>query len=140
MFNILSIFIGSLIALMTSFNGLLSTYTGNYLSSIIIHLVGLIAVTCIIFIKKSKLTFERSLPLYLYSAGIIGVFTVLFNNFTFIPLGATLTMALGLFGQTISSIIIDHFGLLGTKISKFNYQKFIGLGFIVLGLIIMVIY
>ena len=49
-------------------------------------------------------------------------------------------MALGLFGQTISSIIIDHFGLLGTKISKFNYQKFIGLGFIVLGLIIMVIY
>ena len=37
MFNILSIFIGSLIALMTSFNGLLSTYTRNYLSSIIIH-------------------------------------------------------------------------------------------------------
>lgn len=140
MFNILSIFIGSLIALMTSFNGLLSTYTGNYLSSIIIHLVGLISVTCIICIKKSKLTFQKSLPLYLYSAGIIGVFTVLFNNFTFIPLGATLTMALGLFGQTISSIIIDHFGLLETKISKFNYQKFIGLGFIVLGLIIMIIY
>lgn len=140
MFNILSIFIGSLIALMTSFNGLLSTYTGNYLSSIIIHLVGLISVTCIICIKKSKLTFQKSLPLYLYSAGIIGVFTVLFNNFTFIPLGATLTMALGLFGQTISSIIIDHFGLFETKISKFNYQKFIGLGFIVLGLIIMVIY
>lgn len=80
MFNILSIFIGSLIALMTSFNGLLSTYTGNYLSSIIIHLVGLISVTCIICIKKSKLTFQKSLPLYLYSAGIIGVFTVLFNN------------------------------------------------------------
>lgn len=140
MFNILSIFIGILIGLMTSFNGILATYTGNYTSSVIIHFVGLIGVTFILIFNKSKLKFDRSIPLALYSAGIIGVFTVLFNNLTFVPLGATLTMALGLLGQTISSIIIDHFGLLGVTVSKFNSKKLIGLCIIIIGLIIMVIY
>lgn len=140
MFNILSIFIGILIGLMTSFNGILATYTGNYTSSVIIHFVGLIGVTFILFFNKSKLKFDRSIPLALYSAGVIGVFTVLFNNLTFVPLGATLTMALGLLGQTISSIIIDHFGLLGVTVSKFNSKKLIGLCIIIIGLIIMVIY
>lgn len=140
MFNILSILIGILIGLMTTFNGMLSTYTGNYTSSIIIHFAGLLAVILILFIKKYKVTFNSHIPLYLYSAGIIGVFTVLFNNLTFIPLGATLTMALSLFGQTISSIIIDNFGLLGVNVSKFNVKKLLGLGIIILGLIIMVIF
>lgn len=140
MFNILSIFIGILIGLMTSFNGILATYTGNYTSSVIIHFVGLIGVTFILFFNKAKLKFDRSIPLALYSAGVIGVFTVLFNNLTFVPLGATLTMALGLLGQTISSIIIDHFGLLGVTVSKFNSKKLIGLCIIIIGLIIMVIY
>ncbi len=140
MFNILSIFIGILIGLMTSFNGILATYTGNYTSSVIIHFIGLIGVTFILFFNKAKLKFDRSIPLALYSAGVIGVFTVLFNNLTFVPLGATLTMALGLLGQTISSIIIDHFGLLGVTVSKFNSKKLIGLCIIIIGLIIMVIY
>lgn len=140
MFNILSIFIGILIGLMTSFNGILATYTGNYTSSVIIHFVGLIGITFILFFNKAKLKFDRSIPLALYSAGVIGVFTVLFNNLTFVPLGATLTMALGLLGQTISSIIIDHFGLLGVTVSKFNSKKLIGLCIIIIGLIIMVIY
>ena len=140
MYNILSIFIGILIGLMTCFNGMLSTYTGNYTSSVIIHAVGLIGVIFILIFNKSKIKFDKGLPLALYSAGIIGVFTVLFNNMTFLPLGATLTMALSLFGQTISSLVIDHFGLLGVNISKFNIKKLIGLGIIILGLIIMVIF
>ena len=42
MFNFLSMIAGALIAIMTSFNGILSTYTGNYTSSVLIHFVGLI--------------------------------------------------------------------------------------------------
>lgn len=140
MFNILSIFIGILIGLMTCFNGMLSTYIGNYTSSVIIHFVGLTAVLFILIFNKSKIKFDKALPISLYSAGIIGVFTVLFNNMTFVPLGATLTMALSLFGQTVSSLIIDHFGILGVTVSKFSTKKLIGLGIIILGLIIMVIF
>lgn len=140
MYNIFSIIIGALIAIMTSLNGILSTYTGNYSSSVIIHAIGLIGIIAILIFTKSKITFDKKIPLYLYSAGLIGVFTVLLSNFTFVHLGASLTMSLGLFGQTISAIIIDHYGLFGVNKIKFNKKKVLGLMIIILGLVVMTIY
>lgn len=140
MYNLMSILIGALIAIMASFNSMLSTYTGNYTSSVIIHSVGLIGTIIIMKILKCKITFRKDLSLFLYSAGIIGVFTLLFNNITFVTIGASLTIAVGLLGQTISSIIIDHFGLLGVNTVKFNNKKIIALSIIILGIVIMSIF
>lgn len=140
MYNLMSIFIGALIAIMSSFNSMLSTYTGNYTSSIIIHSVGLIGTFVVMIFLKQKIKFDKNLPLFLYSAGIIGVFTLLFNNITFATIGASLTIALGLFGQTLSSIFIDHFGLLGVNVVKFNSKKLIALSIITSGIIIMSIF
>lgn len=140
MYNLMSIFIGALIAIMASFNSVLSTYTGNYTSSVIIHSVGLIGTIVVLLILKHRIKFDKTIPLFLYSAGIIGVFTLLFNNITFIAIGASLTIALGLLGQTLSSIIIDHFGFLGGNVVKFNTKKIIALSIITLGIVIMTIF
>ena len=140
MYNLLSIFIGALIGIMVYFNGILSIYLGNYTSSVIVHLVGLIGIIIVLICTKSKLKFDRKLPLFLYSAGVIGVFTVLFSNIGFMSVGASLTIALSLLGQTISAIIIDHYGLLGVNDIKFNKKKLIGLSIIILGIVIMTIY
>ena len=140
MYNLLSIFIGALIGIMVYFNGILSIYLGNYTSSVIVHLVGLIGIIIVLICTKSKLKFDRKLPLFLYSAGVIGVFTVLFSNIGFMSVGASLTIALSLLGQTISAIIIDHYGLLGVNAIKFNKKKLIGLSIITIGIIIMTIY
>jgi transporter family-2 protein len=138
--NLVSTFIGALIAVMIMFNGTLSNRTGNYTSSVIIHMVGLISIILVRIMSKSKIKFQRSIPLYLYSAGAIGVLTVLFNNLSFSTLGVSLTISLGLLGQSISSIIIDHFGLFGMKTIKFEKKKFIGLMFITSGIVIMTIF
>ena len=140
MYNLLSIFIGALIGIMVYFNGILSIYLGNYTSSVIVHLVGLIGIIIVLICTKSKLKFDRKLPLFLYSAGVIGVFTVLFSNIGFMSVGASLTIALSLLGQTISAIIIDHYGLLGVNAIKFNKKKLIGLSIIILGIVNMTIY
>ena len=140
MYNLLSIFIGALIGIMVYFNGILSIYLGNYTSSVIVHLVGLIGIIIVLICAKSKLKFDRKLPLFLYSAGVIGVFTVLFSNIGFMSVGASLTIALSLLGQTISAIIIDHYGLLGVNAIKFNKKKLLGLSIIILGIVIMTIY
>lgn len=137
MYNFLSIFVGILIGLMTVFNSILSTYIGNYTSTILIHLAGFLGIIIVLLITKSKLPFKKDLSLITYSAGIVGVFTVLFNNLTVTYIGAALTTAIGLFGQTISSIIIDHYGLLGVKTIKFNKKKLIGLTLILTGITIM---
>ncbi|MEJ9170093.1 DMT family transporter, partial [Bacillus thuringiensis] len=64
----------------------------------------------------------------------------LFNNISFSVLGASITIALSLLGQSIASIVIDHFGLLGMKVAKCEKKKLIGLCFISSGIIIMTIY
>lgn len=138
--NLISAFIGVIIAVMLMFNGVLSESTGNYTSSVLIHIVGLFSITLVLLISRTKLNFKKNFPLYWYSAGAVGVFTVLFNNVSFIALGASVTLALGLLGQSVSSIIIDHFGLLGMKVIKFEKKKFIGLLFIAIGIIVMTIF
>ncbi|MFL0488184.1 MULTISPECIES: DMT family transporter [Bacillus] len=140
LYNFLSVFIGVLIAIMLPLNGILSEMIGNYTASVVIHLVGLIAVVFVLILNKNKIHFEKGIPLYLYSAGAIGVFTVLFSNISFSALGASITIALSLLGQSIASIVIDHFGLLGMKVAKFEKKKLVGLLFISSGIIVMTIY
>ncbi|EPY2276133.1 DMT family transporter [Clostridium sporogenes] len=138
--NLISAFIGALIAIMTLFNGTLSNTFGNYTSSIIIHVIGLFSITFVLLITRSRFKIQKGIPVYLYSAGAIGVFSVVFSNLSFSKLGVSLTLALGLLGQSLSSIFIDHFGLLGMKVIKFEKKKCIGLLFIILGIFIMTVF
>lgn len=132
--NIISTFIGMLIAIMLMFNGTLAKAYGNYTASVIIHLVGLIFITIILLLNKSKFNSLNTIPLYLYSGGAIGFFVVLFNNVSFKSLGISTSLALGLLGQSLSSIVIDHYGLMGVKVVKFNKKKLLGLCIIILGI------
>lgn len=136
---IISILIGAMVSLMCMFNGTLSDAYGYYTSSIIIHVVGLILMIAIILINKTKISIKKGIPIYLYSAGAVGVFTVVFTNISFLKLGASLTIAIGLLGQSVISLIVDHLGLLGAKENKFNRKKLIGLSIIIIGIIVMTI-
>lgn len=138
--NLISTFIGALISFMILVNGILSDSIGNYSSSVIIHLVGLVSVLIVLAACKSKISIQNGIPVYMYSAGALGVFTVLFSNLSFTQLGVSLTLALGLLGQSISSIVIDHFGLLGMDAVKFKSKKYIGLLIISLGIFVMAAY
>ncbi len=140
MYNLISIFIGGLISMMILLNGVLSNATGNYTSSIIIHMVGLFSIIVVLLLTKSKFKLQKGIPLYLYSAGAIGVFTVLFNNLSFAALGVSIPLALGLLGQSLTSIIIDHFGLLEMKVIKFEKKKIVGLLIISLGIVVMAVF
>jgi bacterial/archaeal transporter family-2 protein len=140
MYHLLSILVGACMAIMIPMNGILSNMLGDYKASVLIHLIGLLAIIVVLFVTKSKLSFGQGIPLYQYSAGTIGVFTVLFISMSFAGLGVSMTIALSLLGQSVSSIIIDHFGLLGMKVAKFQQKKLIGLSLIASGIIIMTIY
>jgi len=138
--NLLSAFIGALIAIMIMINGTLSNAFGNYTSTVIIHIIGLLSMIFVLLLSRSNLKIVKGIPLYFYSAGAIGVFTVLFNNLSFSKLGVSITLALGLLGQSLSSIIIDHFGLMGMKVIKFQKRKLFGLILITLGILVMTIF
>ncbi len=140
MYRVSAVFIGILIAIMVSFNGVLSNYTDQYVSILIIHMVGLIVVVTVLIIKKEKIRFSKNIPLYLFSGGFIGVFMVFLSNLCFNLLGASLTLSLGIFGQLVLACFIDHYGLFGLNIYKFKKKKIIGFFIILLGLATMIIY
>lgn len=140
MYNFLSIVIGGLIAIMLSFNSILSQHVGPYISNVIIHSVGLITIFLIIIIKRYRITFNKTLPFLMYSGGAIGISTVIFNNISMGVIGATLTISLGLLGQMISSLVIDNYGFLGMKKVEFNKKKILGLGLMIIGIITMTFY
>jgi len=140
MYKISAVFIGILIAIMVSFNGVLSNYTDQYISILIIHLVGLIGVTAILIFKREKMKISKNIPLYLFSGGFLGVFMVFLNNLCFNLIGASLTLSLGIFGQLVLASFIDHFGLFGLSVYKFKKKKVIGFIIILFGLVTMIIY
>lgn len=137
MYNFLSLLIGILIVIMVAFNGELSNGIGNYSSLVVIHILGYALLVFLMLYKKIKIPFKMTLPFWLYSAGAISVATVLINNITYSSIGVSLPVALGLLGQSLTSIVFDHYGLLGMPKIEFNKKKLIGIIIIIIGVCIM---
>ncbi|WP_432661849.1 DMT family transporter [Wukongibacter baidiensis] len=135
-----AVFVGILVSIMVTFNGLLAKYAGDYLSLIIIHLVGLVILLPIMFFKKEKLSNLKGIPIYLFSAGALGVFMVFSNNMTFNFLGVSLTISLVLLGQSIASCIIDHYGLFEMEVKRFQKEKLLGFLLVLIGIVTMFVY
>ncbi|OSB09172.1 DMT family transporter [Paraclostridium bifermentans] len=134
---LISILTGVVLSIMVVLNGDLGNATGNYISSVIIHFVGLIGIIVLLVVTKSKIKNLKGIPFYMFSGGLIGILTVLFTNISFTNLGVSLTVSLALLGQLVTSIVIDHFGYFDLEVNKFEKKKIIGLGIIILGIFIM---
>ncbi|WP_195947238.1 DMT family transporter [Paraclostridium bifermentans] len=134
---LISILTGVVLSIMVVLNGDLGNATGNYISSVIIHFVGLIGIIILLVVTKSKIKNLKGIPFYMFSGGLIGILTVLFTNISFTNLGVSLTVSLALLGQLVTAIVIDHFGYFGLEVNKFEKKKTIGFGIIILGIFIM---
>lgn len=135
LFPLLAILNGSLIAVMIQFNTILGLSVGVVFSILIIQLSGFILTVLIAFIRPPKRTGSSSL--FFRIGGLLGVPIVLMNTLCFINLGASLTLACGLLGQSITSILADSTGLLGMRTYRFNRKKIIGFSICFAGILLM---
>ena len=78
--NMISAATGVLIALMLLFNGYLAEVFGIYTSSVLIHAAGLVAIILVLITGRHRLNKCSEAKWYLYTAGMVGVITVIFNN------------------------------------------------------------
>ena len=140
-YYLLSILAGSIIAVMIAVNGVLSLHYSVYLATVIIHIVGLAIITLIlIHHRENPMPWKnKQLPLFLYSGGLVGVATTIFNNLAYGRISMSAILAAVLLGQSVASMIIDHFGWLDMPHQPFNKKKVIGLSFIILGIVLILI-
>ena len=137
MYNLLSLFTGIIIAIMVAINGQLSAEHGVFTSTVIIHIVGTVFAAIVILLSRKKFIWKSNCPAWAYLGGVIGVLTTVFNNFACGKISITSIVALGLLGQTVTALLFDYFGILGTKKQTFNPSSLIGLLFAAAGIFIM---
>jgi len=145
MYYLLALLTGILITVMVAFNGNVTARHGLYTATVVIHAVGLLCVSFLLLAKREKPFLRgvvdadgRRIPLYMYLGGAVGVITVLLTNFAFGSISVSALMALGLFGQSLSAIAVDQFGLFGMARHPFNRRKIIGLALMLGGIGVMV--
>lgn len=137
-FSILS---GVLIAVMILFNGQLGVAWGNYHATVFVHLSGLFVITLVLLFKRISLKNTlRAAPWQSYLGGFIGILGVVGNNLSFAALGVSVTLALGLLGQTAAALVVDSFGLLGAKKIPFDGRRLVGAALIAAGAVAMMLF
>lgn len=137
MYHFLSFLSGVLIAVMISVNGRLSLQYGALAAAVIVHIVGTLFSFILCLIQKKKILLKCQIPKWFYLGGAIGVLTTLFNNLSFGHISVTNIVALGLLGQTITSLIIDCSGAFGMEQHPFKKELLAGLSFSLAGIAVM---
>lgn len=138
MYKGLALINGILLAIMVFLNGIQSSITGPYLSTLIYHVLGFLLIIIISQVKKNKLPNLKELPLLFFLPGVLGVITILLNNISIPKIGVTLVAGVGLFGQLVMSALVEHFGLFGMPVNRLKRGKILGFSIISLGIIVMI--
>lgn len=136
MYGILALFAGVLIAVMVALNGGLSAQYGVYSSTAMIHFIGLAVIAALCLVRREKLSY-KSIPLYLFLGGALGVPLTVCNNVSFARIGVSSMLALGLLAQGVAGIFVDHYGLFGMPRRRFNAKSLVGLALTLAGVLAM---
>lgn len=140
MYKSLATISGMLVAIMVLANGILTEYIGNTQSVVFVNATGLVIMVLFFIVTKDKLNSIKGINFFYLLGGVTGIITVYATNVSFLALGATITLMISMVGRIVTSSLIDHFGLMGMDKYPFKPIKLIGIGIMVVGLLLIVLY
>lgn len=103
-------------------------------------LIGTIALFIYLLILKfdfNTISQTKSVSPVVWLAGILGAFYVAAVIILAPKLGTALTFSLVVAGQMIISLVFDHYGLLGLPVKQINWQRCIGVTFLIVGVLLI---
>ncbi|MEN8389631.1 DMT family transporter [Acinetobacter indicus] len=122
--------IGIAMTLQTAINTQLREYLYSPLQAALFSfLVGTIVLAILVFfqqVPKPNLHEIVHLPWYMWLGGVLGVYAISLSIYTAPKLGYLTLTGLILFGQIAMSMLVDHFGVLGTEKAPINWQRLLG--------------
>jgi bacterial/archaeal transporter family-2 protein len=137
-----TLFIGAILPVQAVLNTKLGKQTGGpMISSLLSFLVGLIGLIIINLVTNytalSNMKLLSVSPWYVWMGGLLGAIYVTVIIFVNQQQGVALTFALVVAGQIFISLLIDHFGLLGSIVRPVSIPKIIGALLIIAGLVLI---
>lgn len=122
--------IGIAMTLQTAINTQLREYLYSPLQAALFSfLVGTIVLAIMVFfqqVPKPNLHEIVHLPWYMWLGGVLGVYAISLSIYAAPKLGYLTLSGLILFGQIAMSMLVDHFGVLGTEKAPINWQRLLG--------------
>jgi transporter family-2 protein len=125
-----SLLAGGVLALQVGMNGLLQTTTRSPLIAALINFVvgtGLLLVAALVTRAPwPDMGAVRGIPAWAWLGGACGALYVATVSFTGPKLGATTVLALTLLGQSVVSLLVDHYGLVGLPQNPVSIARVLG--------------
>ncbi|WP_405204944.1 DMT family transporter [Aquimarina sp. LLG6339-5] len=103
-------------------------------------LIGTIGLLIYLFILKfdfSTISQTKTVSPVVWIAGILGAFYVAAVIILAPRLGTALTFVLVVAGQMTISLVLDHYGLLGLPVKQINWQRLLGVAFLIAGVLLI---
>lgn len=124
-YGFFAVLYGILMSVQTALCASLTENYGNWFSTVIVHLVGLLVLTPFFFSRWGQK--KGHAPWYLYLGGTIGVFNVVLCNYGVVSIGMTNSNTLMLLGEIVFSAFLDRFGLFGMKKRRITLLKWLAI-------------
>ena len=132
---------GGLLSLMVLFNGTLAAYGSLLFASWVPHATGTIAALVFLAILRPKKASGTAPPPWAYLGGLSGALTVMLTSATVnSALALSGTIAIGLAGQVVFSLIVDLRGMFGMPKRMPARTDWIALALIIAGSLILILF
>ena len=138
----LTLIIGALLPFQAILNTRLGRQTGGPLmGSLLSFIVGLVALFLLNLATNYSAVLQlkpmSATPWYIWLGGFLGAIFVGYITWVNQRQGVMLTFALVVSGQIFISMLIDHYGMLGSTIRTITLEKLVGACLIITGLILV---
>ncbi|EPF70263.1 DMT family transporter [Acinetobacter rudis] len=132
--------IGLAMAIQTSLNSQLRNVVGSTLNAALISFViGSCVLAALVLLQttaKPNLAQLQQVPWYLYLGGCLGVYAISISIYTAPQLGLLTFTGLVIFGQVLSSMLIDHFAWFGLNKTPISITRLLGAIAIFIGVLL----
>jgi transporter family-2 protein len=136
----LALGVGIAMVFQTAINSQLREHLHSPLQAALLSFtVGTIVLALMVFFQsaeKPSVAELANIPWLLWIGGCLGVYAISMSIYTAPKLGFLTFSGLVIFGQLVISMLLDHFGLLGTDKTPINWQRLLGSIIIFVGVLL----
>lgn len=125
---------GVAVAIQAQFTGAMQRQVGTLESTFITYFSGgLIIALIILAARGGNLAAARTLPWYVWSAGLLGLVIIFTLSLSVGQIGLVPALVIITVSQFVVGALINHFGLLGASVNPIDIPKLAGLVLLGLG-------
>lgn len=139
-FLLMALLTGVAIAVQTGVNTQLRSYLQSPIQAVFVSfIVGTVLIGGALLVKREAPPLAKwaSMPWWMWTGGVLGLFVVSTNILAAPRLGAALLVSLAVTGQLTTALVLDHYGAFGFPLHPISPARGLGALLLVAGVVLI---